>query len=436
MSVQIAHFQCDVTPPLGFPLCAGWYLTAHTIADKLEANGIIIVADDQPAIVLCALDWAGLSNHEHLHWREALATATGTDADHVAVQCSHCHDSPWPDQVAQAMLDQHGSPDTIVKGTWASDIRKEVAAAAKAAMKRLQTCSHVSTGQDQVIAFASNRRVMENGKVKGVRYTHCKDLAIRDAPEGLIDPFLKTISFWHGDQKLTALHYYATHPTAYDRTGIVTPESVGLARTRISKEENVPHLYFTGCAGNVTAGRYNNGDDESRARFANEILRAMKASEASAKRQPINSINWHLDKIHLPARPDAKDSEAADAMDYDAMQNLVTGGKGALQRSRAALILTYRARAEKLPITISALHINDAIRILHLPGESFIEYQYFAYEQNPAAFTCVASYGDMGPSYICLKQSFEEGGYEPTDSFCSAGSEAIMKSAITRVIQD
>ncbi len=434
MAFKLASFQCDITPPTGFPLCAGWYPEAHTIGDKLSANGVIIVSEDQPAIVLCALDWAELGNYEYLRWREALAEAVGTDAGHVALHCTHCHDSPWPDSEAQQLLNQHNNPDIILKGTWADETRLTVAQSAQAAMQTLQACTHVSIGQECVIDIASNRRVMENGTVKGVRWTYCREPEIKEAPEGLIDPYLKTISFWDEEQKLAALHYYTTHPTAYDGTGVVTPEFVGLARNRISAEEKVPHLYFTGCAGNITAGKYNNGDEESRERFTNEIYRAMKTSAANAQRQPIDSINWHLDNIHLPARPDIKETNASDAQDYHALLEAMSKDRKA-RRSRAALIFTYRDRADKLPIPVTALQINENIRILHLPGEAFIEYQHFAYAQNPESFTCVASYGDLGPGYICMEKSFDEGGYEPRDAFCAATSESILKAIIEKVMK-
>ena len=41
---------------------------------------------------------------------------------------------------------------------------------------------------------------------------------------------LKTVSFWNGDAKLAALHYYATHPMSYYGDGLVTSDFVGLAR--------------------------------------------------------------------------------------------------------------------------------------------------------------------------------------------------------------
>ena len=45
--IQLATFQSDVTPPLGHPLCAGWYPPAKGIADPLSALGLILVPDDQ-----------------------------------------------------------------------------------------------------------------------------------------------------------------------------------------------------------------------------------------------------------------------------------------------------------------------------------------------------------------------------------------------------
>ena len=66
------------------------------------------------------------------------------------------------------------------------------------------------------------------------------------------------------DEPLAVAHYYATHPTSLDGTGVVNPEFVGLARNRRTEESGVPHLYFTGCAGHVAAGKYNDGTADNR----------------------------------------------------------------------------------------------------------------------------------------------------------------------------
>ena len=102
-------------------------------------------------------------------------------------------------------------------------------------------------------------------------------------------------------------------------------------------------------------------------------------------------------------------------------------------KSKAALMLTYKRRWET-PIPITCLQLNGEVGILHLPGETFIEYQLFAQGLWPEAFVAVAGYGDLGPGYITLARSFAEGGYEPTDSFVSGEAEQIMRDAIERVM--
>lgn len=83
---------------------------------------------------------------------------------------------------------------------------------------------------------------------------------------------LKTISFWNGEKKLAALHYYATHPMSYYGDGMVTSDFVGTARERRTKDDGVPHVYFTGCGGNIAAGD-TDASKESRVRLGEASTR-------------------------------------------------------------------------------------------------------------------------------------------------------------------
>ena len=429
MSVSISTFQSDITPPIGHPLCAGWYPPAEKIGDPLSAQGIILVGEGESPVVLCALDWAELSNHEYNRWRADLAAAAGTEADRVAVHCVHQHDTPWPDREAQDLLDEHGCPDVIMAGDFCEQARANTAAAVAAALDGLQPCTHISTGEARVDRIASNRRVMgDDGKVYKVRYTKTQDPELHAAPEGVIDPMMKTIGFWNGDKKIIALHYYAVHPTSYDGTGVVNTEFVGLARAqRIAEDNGVPHIYFTACGGNIAAGKYNDGSPENRAIFAERILDAMIASEASSNRQSLSRYSWTTEPVCLPPREDLSEEGLLEVLkDPDPETEK--------QKSKAALMLTYLRRWED-PIPITCLRLNDDVDILHLPGETFIEYQLFAQELRPGGFVATAGYGDLGPGYITLAKSFDEGGYEPTDAFCGRGSEAEMRRGIERVLQ-
>ena len=62
--LQIAPFKFEVTPPLGHSCCGGWIKPVEAIDDALEANGIVFLGAGRP-IVLCAVDWTGLSNATH-----------------------------------------------------------------------------------------------------------------------------------------------------------------------------------------------------------------------------------------------------------------------------------------------------------------------------------------------------------------------------------
>ena len=313
-------------------------------------------------------------------------------------------------------------------GDWGERVREQVAASAAQAMRRLQPCTDITIGRARVDRVASNRRVMgEDGKVRAVRWTKTLDPDVRAAPEGVIDPELKTIGFWNDEEKIASLHYYAVHPTSYDRTGEVTHDFVGLARERLRREDaDTHHLYFTGCAGNITAGKYNDGSVKNRTLFTNRIYEAMKLSEKEALRRPLVSLEWHVEPICLPPRGDLEEEKLRAC--------LLDPGVEDKAKSKAALMLTYLLRRE-VPMIVGCLHLNDNVAILHLPGEAFIEYQMYAQEFRRDAFIAVASYGDLGPGYITLKRSFDEGGYEPKDAFVSGESERIMLSAIRQVLR-
>src|SRR5436309_137304 len=95
-ALHLATFTCDVTPPVGHPLCGGWIEPVRGVDDPLKALGVILLGMGQP-IVLCAVDWCELRNEANRAWRQALARACHTVPENVAVQCLHQHNAPMAD---------------------------------------------------------------------------------------------------------------------------------------------------------------------------------------------------------------------------------------------------------------------------------------------------------------------------------------------------
>jgi hypothetical protein len=423
---HLATFTADVTPPIGHPLCGGWILEARAVDDPLFAHGVVLLGMGEP-VVLCAVDWCGLRNDAHLAWRQALAKAAHTTTANVAVQTVHPHNAPFADTGAEKLIEQAPKPSPSLDLKFFEQIVGRVAEAARASLAKTTPITHYGVGRAKVEKVASNRRILgPDGKWKATRYSATTDAKVRDEPEGLIDPWLRTLSLWDGDRPLAALHYYATHPMSYYGDGRVSSDFCGLAREQRRAETKVFQAYFTGCAGNVTAGKYNDGSRQNRGVLRDRVAAAMAAAWQATQRQALSGWRWRVEPVTLPPRSEAPFGEEA------SRKALADADEKPVRRNNAAFQLAWLRRRDR-PIDFACLDLGQAL-VLHLPGEPFIEYQLRSQELRPDAFVCVAGYGDDGPGYIPTDRAYLEGGYEPTVAL-AAPSEERMNRAIAKLLQ-
>jgi len=268
---------------------------------------------------------------------------------------------------------------------------------------------------------------MPDGSI-GIRLSHCTDPVLIAAPEGLIDPWVRTITFFNHDRPLVRLHYYASHPQSYYGQGHINPDTVGLAREHMEKEEGVPQIYFTGCAGNVAAGKYNDGSHEFRGQLADRLQQGMKAAIAATQKAQLTEIGWQTAEVRFAKRNEPDFSEAH-------FRDVIRDPKQPYQRrAGAALGLSWYERLKVRPALVISCYRLGPAWILHLPGEAFVEYQLYAESLRPNDFLATAAYGELGTGYICMDKSAAEGGYEPTASFVGPPSEELLKAAIEEVL--
>jgi hypothetical protein len=424
--LHLATFRCDVTPPIGHPLCGGWIKPAVAIDDPLDAIGVILLGMGRP-IVLVAVDWCGLRNDANRLWREALAAAVQTTPECVAVHCVHPHNTPFADVEAEKLIEAAHAPTSLDLRFFGRVVQR-CADAARASLAATRLWTHAGIGQAKVEQVASNRRVLgPDGKVKYTRTSATKDPKVRAEPEGLIDPFVRTLSFWDGDRPLAALSYYATHPMSYYGDGRVSADFCGLARRKRQDEmKDVVQLYFNGCGGNVTAGKYNDGAHENRAILRDRVHAGMVGAWQATERFPVDRFSWHVDPVQLPARKEP-------SFGAEASHKLLGDAKAAAaRRNNAAFQLAWLARKGR-PIDLTCLDLGR-VRIVHLPGEPFVEYQLFARDQRPDLSVCVAGYGDGGPGYLPTARAYQQGGYEPTVALAAPESQAILEAAIRKLL--
>ncbi|MBI5396483.1 MAG: hypothetical protein HZA91_14405, partial [Verrucomicrobia bacterium] len=201
----------------------------------------------------------------------------------------------------------------------------------------------------------------------------------------------------------------------------------GLARKRRQTDEpGCAHLYFTGAAGNIAAGKYNDGSPEARVQLTQRIYDGIVASERSLQPAPIARVSWKTRGIVPPVNPLFKEAE---------LRAMLADKKNApANRIRPAMRLAWMQRiASRTPIVLSALHVN-AISMLHLPAESFLEYQLRAQQMQPKRFVATAAYGDGGPWYIPVKEEYPKGGYEVSVANCSDAVDDLLTRGIREVL--
>lgn len=424
---HLATFRSDVTPPLGHPLCGGWIEPVRGVDDPLRALGVVLLGNGAP-IVLCAVDWCGIRNDANLSWRKTLAQAAHTTPDRVAVQCIHPHNAPFADVEAQRLIESvPGAPPSLDLKFFDRVVRQS-ADALQESLKTTSAFTHIGIGQARVEQVASNRRILgTNGKIRFTRTSATKDPKVRAEPEGLIDPWLKTLSFWKDDQPLAAVSYYATHPMSYYGDGRVSADFCGLARQKRQDEDSkLFQIYFTGCAGNVTAGKYNDGTKANRIILRDRMHTAIKSAWKATERHALTRLEWRVEPIQLLPRTEK-------SFGAEESRKVLEDSKAIkARRGNAAFQLAWLQRQDR-PIDLTCLDLGKAL-VLHLPGEPFIEYQLKAQEMRKDRFVCVAGYGDGGPGYIPTDHAYLEGGYEPTVALARP-SEVPLTQTIAKLLK-
>ena len=392
-SLQASVFDIDITPPVGYKMPYGVVINGWDLG--LRAKGIVLSGSGKP-VVLVSLDWLGIANDCYDEFKRSLARAAGTVPERVAVHVIHQHDAPYPQD--------------FLNDSFALSVIHRLEMAVARSLENPIPVTHIGLGEAQVHRVASNRRILGvDGKVKATRWTACKDSALREEPEGLVDPILSAVSFWNGDRPVAVLNFYATHPQSYYHTGVPNPDYPGIAR--FYRQLDMPdalQVYFTGAGGNVGAGKYNDGSHENRAVLAGRVADGMKRAWEETRPVSVTAsdIHWSVEPVSLP-----------------------------LDSVKAGKVLWERYRAGK-KVDLQCLTVGDKARILFMPGELLVEYQLAAKKMRSRLFVAMAAYGDLGFGYIPPAAAFPQGGYEVEVAKVTPEVEKVLLNAISNLLND
>ncbi len=427
---SIVTFTADVTVPGNHGMMGG-YWKSKSVADPLFAKGVVLFGGEKP-VVFVSVDWCEIRNDAFDAWRDALAKAAGTTRERVLVSSIHQHDAPIADLEAQRILEERGLEGSICDLKFHETAVRNVATALREERANRQRVTHIGMGQAKVKELASNRRyLLPDGKPAFNRGSASgKNVLAAQAPEGTIDPWLKTLTFWDGDRPVAALSGYATHPMSYYRTGDVSADFPGDARAMRQRETpDCLQIYFSGASGNVTAGKYNDGSRTNRAALAKKLYNGMVGAWQATKRQPLEQIKFRNTKVRLEPRNHEE-------FTVEAYEKTLQKGKNHWDQCRDAMGMSWRRRADAgHKIDVPVIDFGPA-QLLLLPGEIYVDYQLAAQRMAPDSFVLVAGYGECAPGYIPTEKHWEEKDSNLRDwCWVHPGAEQPLLDAMRRVLQ-
>jgi hypothetical protein len=428
---RLARFTADVTIPLGHRCMGILPRKSERIIDPLEVHGFVFLGAGDP-IVLVAVDWCEIRNGAYERWREVLAQAAGTTRSRVLVTSLHQHDAPISDLGADNLLAKVGLAGEMFDSEFHEKGVQRVAGKLRESLQSAQPVTQIGLGAAKVKQIASNRRVVsEEGTASYSRGSNSGgNTALANAPEGLIDPYLKTISFWDREEPLLALSAYATHPMSYYGRGEVSADFVGMARRQRQRDlPTVQQVYVSGCSGDVTAGKYNDGSPANRSLLTHRLHAGMKQAWDATERHALERVDFRVVPLVLEYR-------GGDSHTTASLTNVLENKEVSLRdRILAAMSLSSRRRvASGQTIDFPCIDFGPA-QVVLFPGESFVAYQLMAQQMRPDSFVMSIGYGECWPGYIPSAEAFRDG-FENTWLWVAPGAQKRIRRALEQVLPE
>jgi hypothetical protein len=428
---KIGHFQIDATIPMGHRCMGVLPQKSKSVLDTLELHGLVLLGNEAP-IVIVAIDWCEIRNKSYDRWRERLAKVARTEPERVLVSSLHQHDAPVIDAGAQDLLDRVGLQNELFDRDFHEDVLARAQEALKQAIEDATSITHIGYAESAVHQVASNRRVVDRERrVSFARGSSSgRETFFRETDEGLIDPTLRTISFWDRQRCLVEYHAYATHPMSYYGRGEVSSDFVGLARKKLARLDRSVHpIYASGCSGDVTAGKYNDGSPRAREELTEKVFDAMVSNRSRVNKVDA-AAGWHFRSTELELQYTQAAALQKEVMELELQDSSLPVEKRIL--AAMGLASWERSVQEKQPIDVPCVDFGIA-RLVLFPGETFVGFQHLAQGISGTVPVIPVGYGESWTGYVPTESAFEDG-FAESWLWVAPGSETRIERVLQKLL--
>lgn len=391
--LSAAVARVDITPPPGTPV-VGHVRAVEGVRDPICAV-LLLLNDGQTSAAILTLDLLSAGEEMTSRLRQAVSAGANVATDNIMVAASH----------------NHSGPGWAQNKSWSEKVERDVRTAAATASQQMQP---VTLGyQEDAIDFNINRRQMVGGRS-----------VVRLNPAGPCDHRVKVLRFdaATGNDPLAIVMHAVCHPCVFtwgDRWSPPHPlgypkisaDFPGEAKAFVEQAygNRTTALFLQGCAGdirpNLPGFPYRCGD-EADIRWTGRGLgcAVVRAADKAAIREELarRSTAWPIrcatTRVTLPAsKPSSNPASAT------------------------------------IECELQALKIGPYL-LLTMPGEPMVEYGLkLEAALGDRAQPIVIGYANGNIGYICTKQAFAEGGYEPNHSQSGEGAEQILLDELLKL---
>jgi len=425
----VTTFKVEVTPPVGGYLCGGFHEQSVGVETPLYLRGAVVSANGTRYVLAC-VDYCYLVGRSQRRLIEAVAAGANVPAGRVSLHSNHVHDAPLIDEEAHERIERFAGVRVHDEGYFSGVLKRTKEAVETALKTPAREVGGIAFASHAVSRFASTRRVLEADGTCKVRFSICRDAAIRDRPEGLIDPMLDQVVFYDTKQSpMVCMNFYASHPQVSDGRRMISADTIGVALDLFEKSHpDVFPIYFSGCAGDITAGKFTTLDrHRNRLVFGVRLYDAMQEALAKARPGPVGAVRWDDRVFNVPLSQIEQGEEHFQAI-------LRGEGPVGVKYNAATKLQRLEEKLTSCPYRISLARFGE-IGILLLPAEMMVEYQLYA-KSHFRGRLAVAAYGDGFLKYIATDEAFDQGGYEVEPAWTEVGKgiEACIKPEMDRIL--
>ncbi|WP_158289455.1 neutral/alkaline non-lysosomal ceramidase N-terminal domain-containing protein [Paenibacillus flagellatus] len=404
--IRCGMSEVDVTPPLGGEI-PGYFgpRTATGVRDPLYAKSLVLESSDGTLAAIVAVDALSVPRETVEAVRQRLKEAAGFDPAHVFVSTTHTH-TGGPVSTGFGCTEDPGYLDWLA--------RKAADSALLAYRSRREARIGFGLGREADIAF-NRRYFMKDGSFRtnpGVGNPNI------DRPAGPIDPDVLVMRIDDAEGRpIGVVSNYACHTDTVGGTeyGADFPGELSRFVKRALGEQAVS-LFLLGSCGDINhidvSGKRAKSPDHYRRMgriLGAEVVRTREKIDV-ADEADVAALSGTFE-VDLRSPPEAE---------LAAAKRLLEEGTDDVREAtyaRELLKIAAECPVASRTVEVQAMRIGD-MALVGFPGEIFVEFGLDVKRKSRFAYTMIDTMCNGSVrAYICTRDAFRQGGYEPRMTF-------------------